>query len=122
VRLQGANRHLRERLQDALQELEAAHAQLRILNGLQQRLEHATPGAAELAAAALEQERALQAARDAQVLQLLRAKVRCRGCCRWLPPSAEMSCKPPCCWTGEVVLKMPVTQALPCLPCPAPAG
>ena len=97
MRLQGANRHLRERLQDALQELEAAHAQLRILNGLQQRLEHATPGAAELAAAALEQERALQAARDAQVLQLLRAKVRCRGCCRWLPPSAEMSCKPPCC-------------------------
>ena len=73
---QGANRHLRERLQDVLQELEAAHAQLRILNGLQQQLEDATPGAAELAAAALEQERALQAARDAQVLQLLRAKVR----------------------------------------------
>lgn len=74
-RLQGANRHLRDRLQDALQELEAAHAQLRILNGLQQQLEEGTPGAAELAAAALEQERALQAGRDAQVLQLLRAKV-----------------------------------------------
>ena len=78
---QGANRHLRERLQDVLQELEAAHAQLGILNGLQQRLEDATPGAAELAAAALEQERALQAARDAQVLQLLRAKVQ-RRCVR----------------------------------------
>jgi hypothetical protein len=91
--LQGANRHLRERLQDALQELEAAHAQLCILNGLQRRLEHATPGAAELAAAALEQERALQAARDAQVLQLLRAKVQCRFCCCELPTCAKLSCK-----------------------------
>lgn len=53
-----------------------AHAQLAILHGLQQQLEDATPGAADLVAAALEQERALQAARDAQVLQLLRAKVR----------------------------------------------
>jgi hypothetical protein len=75
---QGANRQLRERLTDALQELDAAHAQLRILQGLQRQLEDATPGAAELAAAALEQERSLQAARDAQVLQLLRAKV-CKG-------------------------------------------
>ena len=72
--LQGANRQLRERLADALEELEAAHAQLRILGSLQQQLEDATPGAADLAAAALEQERALQAARDAKVLQLLRAK------------------------------------------------
>lgn len=72
--LQGANRALRERLADALEELDAAHAQLHILQGLQQQLEEATPGAAELAAAALEQERVLQAARDARVLQLLRAK------------------------------------------------
>ena len=73
--LQGANRHLRERLADALQELDAAHAQLRILQGLQRQLEGATPDAADLVAVALEQERALQAARDAHVLQLLRAKV-----------------------------------------------
>ncbi|PRW61371.1 leucine-rich repeat containing [Chlorella sorokiniana] len=74
ARLEGANRALRERLADALEELDAAHAQLRILQGLQQQLEDATPGAADLAAAALEQERVLQVARDARVLQLLRAK------------------------------------------------
>lgn len=76
---QGANLHLHERLADALEELDAAHAQLRILQGLQQQLEEGVPGAAELAAAALEQERALQAARDARVLQLLKAKVRVWG-------------------------------------------
>lgn len=84
ARPQGANRHLRERLADALEELDASHAQLRILQGLQQQLEDGTPGATELVAAALEQERALQAARDAHVLQLLRAKVI------WLP--AGRSC------------------------------
>lgn len=82
--MQGANAQLRERLAEALDELGVAHSQLDILQGLQQQLEYATPGAADLVAAALEQERVLQAARDAQVLQLLRAKVgavapRCRG-------------------------------------------
>lgn len=81
--LQGANRALRERLADALEELDAAHAQLHILQGLQQQLEEATPGAADLAAAALEQERVLQAARDARVLQLLRAKASWSGLGRW---------------------------------------
>ncbi len=81
--LQGANRALRERLADALEELDVAHGQLHILQGLQQQLEEATPGAADLAAAALEQERVLQAARDARVLQLLRAKASWDGAAGW---------------------------------------
>jgi len=67
---------MRCQLADALAELDSAHAQLCILQGLQQQLEAATPGAADLVAVAVEQERALQGARDAQVLRLLRAKVR----------------------------------------------
>lgn len=72
---QGANQRLREGLHEARQQLEAVHAQLAALQGLQQRLEEGTPGAEELAAAAVEQERAAQAARDAHVLHLLRSKV-----------------------------------------------
>lgn len=71
---------MRERLTEALDELSVTHAQLRMLQGLQQQLEDATPGAAELVETALEQERALQAARDAQVLQLLRTKVGSLAC------------------------------------------
>lgn len=86
---QCANQHLRERLADAQEELDAAHAQLRILQGLQQQLEDGTPGAAELAAAALEQEKALQAARDARVLALLKAKVN--GAAGWCIRHADAS-------------------------------
>lgn len=49
--LQGANSQLRERLAEALDELNAAHAQLCILQDLQRQLEDATPGAADLVAA-----------------------------------------------------------------------
>ncbi|KAL4856690.1 Transcription initiation factor TFIID subunit 14b [Chlorella vulgaris] len=55
-------------------QLEEARAQAHTLQRLQQQLQEATPGAAEQVAAAVEQERAAQAARDAQLLALLRTK------------------------------------------------
>jgi hypothetical protein len=75
--VQGANQHLRDGLHAAAQERDAALGQLRALQSLQQELQAGVPGAAQLAAAAVAQERAAHAARDAQVLQLLRAKVGC---------------------------------------------
>ena len=83
ARLHAANEHLREHLQAALSDLDLAHAQLRVLHGLQRQLQGATPGAADLVAAAVEEERVLQGARDARVLHLLRAKVCACVCVLW---------------------------------------
>lgn len=73
--MQGANLQLRQRLQDALVELQQAQDQMHILQQLQQELEEGVPGAATLVAAAVAQERALQDARNERVLQMLRSKV-----------------------------------------------
>lgn len=72
--LEGANTQLRDRLHEALNDLEAAYSLLTVLQRTQKTWERHVPDATSLVTTAVEAERAEQEARNAQALRLLKSK------------------------------------------------
>jgi chromosome segregation ATPase len=74
VQLEGANTQLRDRLHEALNDLEAAYSLLTVLQRTQKTWERHIPDGTSLVTAAVEAERAEQETRNAQALRLLKSK------------------------------------------------
>lgn len=73
---QGGNAQLRTRVQELSSELQDAQEELEALRGVHSDMEASLPSAEKLVQAAVQQERAVQEARNRKVLELLNNKVR----------------------------------------------